>query len=84
MQFDPCFFLVECLFGAHGHAVDWRLADSLPQFVRWGIFLTQSGGPSQLELDDHKLGLVKRGGQKMPNSVRGGQRLSGMTKSKLQ
>ncbi len=48
------------------------------------IFLTQSGGPSQIELFDHKPGLAKLAGQKLPDSVRGGQRLSGMTKGKPQ
>jgi hypothetical protein len=48
------------------------------------IFLTQSGGPSQIELFDHKPGLTKLAGQKLPDSVRGGQRLSGMTKGKPQ
>jgi len=48
------------------------------------IFLTQSGGPSQLELFDHKPGLIKMAGQKLPDSVRGGQRLTGMTKGRPQ
>src|SRR5210317_480807 len=43
------------------------------------IFLTQSGGPSQIELFDHKPGLAKLAGQKLPDSVRNGQRLTGMT-----
>jgi hypothetical protein len=48
------------------------------------IFLTQSGGPSQIELYDDKPGLKKLAGQKLPDSVRGGQRLTGMTKGKPQ
>ena len=48
------------------------------------IFLTQSGGPSQIELFDHKPGLVRLAGQKLPDSVRGGQRLTGMTKGQPQ
>lgn len=48
------------------------------------IFLTQSGGPSQIELFDHKPGLIKHAGEKLPDSVRGGQRLTGMTKGKPQ
>ena len=48
------------------------------------IFLTQSGGPSQIELFDHKPGLIKMAGQKLPDSVRGGQRLTGMTKGQPQ
>ncbi len=48
------------------------------------ILLTQSGGPSQIELYDHKPGLVQLAGQKLPDSVRRGQRLTGMTKGKPQ
>jgi len=48
------------------------------------IFLTQSGGPSQIELFDDKPGLAKLAGQELPESVRGGQRLTGMTKGKPQ
>ncbi len=48
------------------------------------LFLTQSGGPSQLELFDPKPGLVERAGQEVPPSVRGGQRVSDMTKGKPQ
>ena len=43
-------------------------------------FLTQSGGPSQLELFDHKPDLHELAGTKLPASVRRGQRLTGMTK----
>ena len=38
------------------------------------IFLTQSGGPSQLELFDHKPGLMQWAGKELPESVRQGQR----------
>ena len=48
------------------------------------IFLTQSGGPSQIELFDHKPGLVKLAGQELPESVRQGQRLTTMTSSQKQ
>jgi hypothetical protein len=43
------------------------------------IYLFQSGGPSQLELFDHKPQLEKYRGQDLPESVRGQQRLTGMT-----
>ena len=43
------------------------------------IYLFQSGGPSQLDLYDHKPVLVARTGQQLPDSVRGGQRLTGMS-----
>ncbi len=48
------------------------------------IFLTQSGGPSQLELFDDKPGLLDMAGKPLPESVRGGQRLTGMTRGKPQ
>src|SRR5262245_21749339 len=43
------------------------------------IYLFQSGGPSQLDLFDHKPELVKRFAENLPDSVRKGQRLTGMT-----
>ncbi len=43
------------------------------------IFLFQSGGPSQLDLFDYKPLLNKQHGQQLPDSVRGGQRLTGMS-----
>ncbi len=48
------------------------------------IFLTQSGGPSQLELFDHKPELHQLAGTELPDSVRQGQRLTGMTKGQKQ
>ena len=42
------------------------------------IYLFQSGGPSQIELFDHKPMLNKYWGQEIPDSVRGNQRLTGM------
>ena len=43
------------------------------------IYLFQSGGPSQLELFDYKPQLEKFRGQDLPDSIRRGQRLTGMT-----
>jgi hypothetical protein len=43
------------------------------------IYLFQSGGPSQLELFDHKPLLRTMNGQELPESIRKGQRLTGMT-----
>jgi hypothetical protein len=43
------------------------------------IYLFQSGGPSQLELFDYKPLLRERFGEELPDSVRGRQRLTGMT-----
>ena len=43
------------------------------------IYLHQSGAPSQLDLFDFKPEVLKRHGQELPDSVRGNQRLTGMT-----
>jgi hypothetical protein len=43
------------------------------------VYLFQSGGPSHLELLDHKPRLREFHGQELPDSVRQGQRLTGMT-----
>ncbi|WP_435018014.1 DUF1501 domain-containing protein [Tundrisphaera sp. TA3] len=43
------------------------------------IFLFMSGGPSQLDLFDHKPLLVERNGMDLPAAVRMGQRLTGMS-----
>ncbi len=43
------------------------------------IYLFQSGGPSQLDLFDYKPLLNKMTGEELPESIRKGQRLTGMT-----
>jgi hypothetical protein len=43
------------------------------------IYLFQAGGPSQLDLFDYKPNLAKMRGENLPDSVRRGQRLTGMT-----
>jgi hypothetical protein len=43
------------------------------------IYLFMHGGPSQVDLFDHKPGLRAKHGQELPASVRGTQRLTGMT-----
>ena len=45
------------------------------------IYLFQSGGPSQIELFDHKPRLIEFQGTDLPESVRNGQRLTGMSAS---
>ena len=64
-------------------SVDSPLAGmNLPHFApkaKRVIYLFQSGGPSQLELFDYKPLLNERRGQDLPDSVRKGQRLTGMT-----
>jgi len=54
----------------------------LPHFkprARRVIYLFQSGAPSQLDLFDHKPRLAELRGTELPDSIRKGQRLTGMT-----
>ena len=44
-----------------------------------GIYLFMGGGPSQMDLWDYKPGLAKLFDQDLPESIRGGQVLTGMT-----
>ena len=48
------------------------------------IYLFQSGGPSHVDLFDHKPALKKLHGTELPDNVRGGQRVTGMTASQKQ
>lgn len=48
------------------------------------IYLFQSGGPSQMDLFDYKPLLNERNGEELPDSVRGGQRLTGMSANQAQ
>lgn len=50
-----------------------------PAKIKRVIYLFQSGGPSQMDLYDHKPYLTKHHGEELPDSVRGGQRLTGMS-----
>ena len=55
---------------------------NLPHFlpkVRRVVYLFMSGGPSQLDLFDYKPLLQKLQGQELPDSIRQGQRLTGMS-----
>jgi hypothetical protein len=64
-----------------GASADGGLAE-LPHFApraKRVIFLHQSGAPSQLDLFDYKPKLVDTQGEELPESVRMGQRLTGMT-----
>ena len=59
-----------------------ELAGGLPHFApraKRVIYLFQNGAPSQLESFDYKPALRQMTGQELPESVRGGQRLTGMT-----
>jgi hypothetical protein len=63
------------------------LAHGLPGFPNFPpkakrvIYLHQSGAPSQIDLFDYKPKLDKLHGSELPNSIRNGQRITGMTAS---
>lgn len=61
-----------------------QLPLGLPHFApkaKRVIYLFQNGAPSQLETFDYKPLLNKMAGEDLPESIRGGQRLTGMTAS---
>ncbi len=77
--------LASLLAPARGEAKDDRRVgglEGIPHFApkaKRVIYLFQSGGPSQLELFDDKPLLREKHGSELPDSVRMGQRLTGMT-----
>lgn len=73
--------LMPDLFSASGDPGE-DLVAGLPHFApkaKRVIYLFQNGAPSQLESFDYKPLLREMTGQELPPSVRGGQRLTGMT-----
>ena len=62
-----------------------KAAPGLPGFPNFPakakrvIYLHQSGAPSQMDLYDYKPGLAKHFAEELPDSIRMGQRLTGMT-----
>ena len=52
---------------------------TLPPRVKRIIYLFQSGGPSQMDLFDHKPVLQNIRASELPDSIRQGQRFTGMT-----
>jgi hypothetical protein len=57
-------------------------AEGLPHFAPRAnrvIYLFQHGAPSQLDLFDYKPNLARQRGTELPDSIRMGQRLTGMT-----
>jgi hypothetical protein len=52
---------------------------NFPPKAKRVIYLFQSGAPSQMELFDYKPGLVDIQGTELPESIRQGQRLTGMS-----
>jgi hypothetical protein len=52
---------------------------NFPAKAKRVIYLHQSGAPSQIDLFDYKPKLDKLHGSELPNSIRNGQRITGMT-----
>lgn len=72
------------LLGGRASAAATGGLPGLPHFppkAKRVIYLFQSGGPSQMELFDYKPRLVEVQGKDLPESVRNGQRLTGMSAS---
>ena len=73
------------LLGESGYAQSGDAKAGLPDLPHFApkakrvIYLYQAGGPSQLDLFDHKPRLENLRGQNLPESIRMGQRLTGMT-----
>ncbi|MEM6698414.1 MAG: DUF1501 domain-containing protein, partial [Bacteroidota bacterium] len=64
-----------------GSPVD-AVLNNLPHFAPKAkriVYLFMSGGPSQMDIYDYKPALEKMHGQDLPDSVRKGQRLTGMS-----
>lgn len=62
--------------------MEQEILKALPHFApkaKRVVYLFMSGGPSQLETFDYKPTLVNMMGQNLPDSVRKGQRLTGMS-----
>ncbi|WP_057938142.1 DUF1501 domain-containing protein [Algoriphagus resistens] len=73
--------LVPDLFSGKSEAEE-AMMNALPHFApkaKRVIYLFQNGAPSQLESFDYKPLLNKRMGEELPESIRGTQRLTGMT-----
>lgn len=73
--------LVPDLFSGKSQAEE-AMMNALPHFApkaKRVIYLFQNGAPSQLESFDYKPELIKRMGEELPESIRGTQRLTGMT-----
>src|SRR5579862_6342191 len=69
------------LFHDEGRVADGGLP-GLPHFppkAKRVVYLFQSGAPSRMDLFDHKPKLAEKRGEELPESIRRGQRLTGMT-----
>lgn len=75
---QPSELAIETSSGVNGGGVGHPIGHLLAKAKRV-IYLFMHGGPSQLDLFDFKPDLRKRHGVELPESVRGNQRLTGMT-----
>ena len=64
---------------ARGEEVNPEMFRGVAPKAKRVIFLFQSGGPSHMDLFDGKPSLAKLHGSNLPDSVRDGQRVTGMT-----
>lgn len=74
--------LVPDLFSGKPSLDTDKLMANIPHFApkaKRVIYLFQNGAPSQLESFDYKPELNRRMGEELPDSIRQGQRLTGMT-----
>ncbi|MGN6437629.1 MAG: DUF1501 domain-containing protein [Agriterribacter sp.] len=74
--------LIPDLFNGGGAEEEAGFIPGIPHFApkaKRVIYLFQNGAPSQLETFDYKPTLNKMMGQDLPESIRNGQRLTGMT-----
>ncbi len=71
--------LPENLLGASSDAIGEKLLANFAPKAKRVIYLFMSGGPSHMDLFDYKPKLNELNGQPLPNSVRNGQRLTGMS-----
>lgn len=67
------------LLARDAHAATTSQRTHFPPTAKRIVYLFQSGGPSHLELLDHKPRLKEFHGQELPDTIRQGQRLTGMT-----
>jgi hypothetical protein len=75
--------LASLLGQENAQAASKQLLSTFAPKAKRVICLFQSGGPSHVDLFDGKPSLAKYHGTDLPNSVRGGQRVTGMTSGQL-
>jgi len=71
--------LPENLLGASSDAIGEKLLANVAPKAKRVIYLFMSGGPSHMDLFDYKPKLNELNGQPLPDHVRNGQRLTGMS-----